>query len=50
MLCETFKDRPYDVLADLWSLGCTLIEMAQMDPPNYEINAMRKCAWQNCFI
>ncbi|KAI6218428.1 Protein kinase domain-containing protein [Aphelenchoides besseyi] len=41
MFCETFKDQPYDCLADIWSLGITLIEMAQMDPPNYQISAMR---------
>ncbi|KAI1717262.1 protein kinase domain-containing protein [Ditylenchus destructor] len=41
MTCETFKDQPYDCLADIWSLGITLIEMAQMDPPNYQISPMR---------
>lgn len=41
MLCETFKDQPYNCVADIWSLGITLIEMAQMDPPNYEISPMR---------
>lgn len=41
MLCETFKDQPYDTLADIWSLGITLIEMAQMEPPNCQISPMR---------
>lgn len=41
MICETFKDQPYNCLADIWSLGITLIEMAQMDPPNYQISPMR---------
>lgn len=41
MTCETFKDQPYDCLADIWSFGITLIEMAQMDPPNYQISPMR---------
>lgn len=41
MVCETFKDQPYDFLADVWSLGITCIEMAQMDPPNYQVSAMR---------
>lgn len=41
MLCETFKDQPYDCKSDIWSLGITLIEMAQMDPPNYQVSPMR---------
>uniref|UniRef100_A0A1I7RLT9 Protein kinase domain-containing protein n=1 Tax=Bursaphelenchus xylophilus TaxID=6326 RepID=A0A1I7RLT9_BURXY len=41
MVCETFKDKPYDCIADVWSLGITCIEMAQMDPPNYQVSAMR---------
>lgn len=41
MICETFKDQPYDCKADVWSLGITAIEMAQMDPPNYQISPMR---------
>nr|CAD7396665.1 unnamed protein product [Timema cristinae] len=83
VLCETFRDNPYDFkwklgqvqtgyrrlvktktskhgtgftvrpvvfqqsglgvrgLVDIWSLGITLIEFAQMEPPNHEMSPMR---------
>ncbi|XP_055907611.1 serine/threonine-protein kinase 10 isoform X2 [Eupeodes corollae] len=41
VLCETFRDNPYDFKVDIWSLGITLIELAQMDPPNSEMSPMR---------
>lgn len=41
VLCETMKDAPYDYKADIWSLGITLIEMAQIEPPHHELNPMR---------
>ncbi|XP_078421106.1 STE20-like serine/threonine-protein kinase isoform X2 [Cetorhinus maximus] len=41
VMCETSKDKPYDYKADIWSLGVTLIELAQMEPPHHELNPMR---------
>uniref|UniRef100_A0A8C5MEE1 non-specific serine/threonine protein kinase n=1 Tax=Leptobrachium leishanense TaxID=445787 RepID=A0A8C5MEE1_9ANUR len=41
VMCETMKDAPYDYRADVWSLGITLIEMAQIEPPHHELNPMR---------
>uniref|UniRef100_A0A3Q3JVN5 non-specific serine/threonine protein kinase n=1 Tax=Monopterus albus TaxID=43700 RepID=A0A3Q3JVN5_MONAL len=41
VLCETMKDAPYDYKADIWSLGITLIELAQIEPPHHELNPMR---------
>lgn len=39
--CETFKDNPYDVSADVWSFGIMLIEFAEMLPPYNELNPTR---------
>ncbi|XP_017783976.1 PREDICTED: serine/threonine-protein kinase 10 isoform X2 [Nicrophorus vespilloides] len=41
VLCETFRDNPYDFKVDIWSMGITLIEFAQMEPPNHEMSPMR---------
>ncbi|XP_013403397.1 serine/threonine-protein kinase 10 isoform X3 [Lingula anatina] len=41
ILCETYKENPYDHMADVWSLGCTMIEFAEMEPPNHEMHPMR---------
>ncbi|XP_039263970.2 serine/threonine-protein kinase 10-like isoform X5 [Styela clava] len=41
VMCETFKDNPYSYLCDVWSLGITLIELAEMEPPHHELNPVR---------
>ncbi|XP_059084323.1 serine/threonine-protein kinase 10-like isoform X3 [Tigriopus californicus] len=41
VFCETFRDQPYDYKVDIWSLGITLIEFAQMEPPYHEMSPMR---------
>lgn len=38
MLCETFHEKHYNKLADVWSFGITLIEMAEEKPPYAEMN------------
>jgi len=41
VFCETFRDQPYDFKVDIWSLGISLIEFAQMEPPYHEMSPMR---------
>ncbi|XP_073415635.1 uncharacterized protein [Dendrobates tinctorius] len=41
VMCETCKDAPYDYKADVWSLGVTLIELAETQPPYHEMNPTR---------
>lgn len=39
--CETSKEDPYDLKADIWSFGITIIEFAQMNPPFSKVNPGR---------
>ncbi|CAG0883888.1 unnamed protein product [Cyprideis torosa] len=41
VMCETSRDCPYDYRADVWSFGITMIEMAQVEPPNHELSPLR---------
>ncbi|XP_062870748.1 STE20-like serine/threonine-protein kinase [Trichomycterus rosablanca] len=41
IMCETTKENPYTSKADIWSLGITLIEAAEMEPPHHTLNPMR---------
>nr|AGT28744.1 SLK [Artemia parthenogenetica] len=41
VMCETFRDNPYDYKVDIWSLGITLIELAQTEPPYHNFTPMR---------
>ena len=39
--CEVDKDKWYDTKADIWSLGITCIELAEIEPPFNEYSATR---------
>jgi serine/threonine protein kinase len=41
MIDNTGMPSPYDEKVDIWALGVTLIELAQMRPPHHDVNPMR---------
>ncbi len=43
MAPETLDSRGHDSKVDIWSMGITLIEMAEKDPPNFTLTGNRVC-------
>ena len=41
MASEVIREMSYDARADIWSLGITLIELAEGNPPHHNVHPMR---------
>lgn len=41
MLLEVIQETSYDGRADIWSLGITMIELCEGQPPHYNVHPMR---------
>lgn len=41
VICENITDQPYGYKSDIWSLGITMIECAEMSPPWHDMHPMR---------
>jgi serine/threonine protein kinase len=41
IVCENDKSKPYDNKCDIWSLGITLIEFAELKAPHHDLHPMK---------
>ena len=41
MAPEVMNDEKYDTKADIWSIGCTIVELLTARPPWYPLNQVR---------
>ncbi|CBY20137.1 unnamed protein product [Oikopleura dioica] len=41
IMCETRNTDPYTYSADIWSMGITIIELIEMDPPHHDLSPQR---------
>jgi serine/threonine kinase 3 len=41
MAPEIISENPYDVKVDIWSLGITILELAEMKPPHFDEGSIK---------